>query len=210
MTKKLIPFSLMPASWGLKGKSYRIAEAEYYFEGFELENALLDIHSNEYTELDIKQKRIDIKKKYNKITEKEYYREMVELISDPMQKELATLELDYRDGKISEIEFDKKSHTIQKKPWHRVIKLEFNPKVSLEGSFELDWNEFFITELEEAGYKGHTPDDIVNKWFIDICKNVAEEEFKDINENGDPDANFEAAKRWSHDTPIKDGKRSYK
>lgn len=200
----------MPASWGLKGKSYKIAEAEYYFEGFELENALLDIKSDEFTTPELSHKKLDLKKKYNKITEKEYYRELTELITDPIQKELAILELDFKDGKISEIEFDKKSHTIRNESWHRIIKLEFNPKISPEGSFELDWNDLFIKELEDAGYTGHTPDDIVNKWFISICKNVAEEEFAHLDEPGNPDANFEAAKRWSQESNIGGGKKSYK
>jgi hypothetical protein len=210
MTKKLIPFNLMPASWGLRGKSYKIAEAEYYYEGFELENELLNINSLELKESEVLQKKLDIKKKYNKITDKEYYRELTELITDPIQKELAILELDFKDGKISEIEYDKKSHTIQNKSWHRILKLEFNPKISPEGSFELDWNDLFVKELEEAGYTGHTPDDIVNKWFISICKNVAAEEFGDLNSGGDSDANFEAAKRWSQEPDMGNGKRSYK
>ena len=38
MAKKTkLPFSMMPASWGLKGKTRAIAEAEYYYDGEELE-----------------------------------------------------------------------------------------------------------------------------------------------------------------------------
>ena len=44
MAKKTkLPFSMMPASWGLKGKSRAIAEAEYYYDGEELEKALAAI-----------------------------------------------------------------------------------------------------------------------------------------------------------------------
>ena len=31
--KLKVPFSMMPASWGLKGKTRAIAEAEYYYVG---------------------------------------------------------------------------------------------------------------------------------------------------------------------------------
>ena len=31
--RRLIPFDFMPASWGLNGKVYEKAKAEYYFEG---------------------------------------------------------------------------------------------------------------------------------------------------------------------------------
>ena len=34
---------MMPASWELKGKTRAIAEAEYYYEGEELEKVLADI-----------------------------------------------------------------------------------------------------------------------------------------------------------------------
>ena len=36
---------MMPASWGLKGKTRAIAEAEYYYEGEELEKALAEINA---------------------------------------------------------------------------------------------------------------------------------------------------------------------
>ena len=34
-----IPFGWLPASWGLKGKSRELAEAEYYLSGYELDIA---------------------------------------------------------------------------------------------------------------------------------------------------------------------------
>ena len=44
MAKKTkLPFSMMPASWGLKGKTRAIAEAEYYYEGEELEEVLAEL-----------------------------------------------------------------------------------------------------------------------------------------------------------------------
>ena len=44
MSKKTkLPFSMMPVSWGLKGKTRAIAEAEYYYEGEELERVLANI-----------------------------------------------------------------------------------------------------------------------------------------------------------------------
>ena len=47
MAKKTkLPFSMMPASWGLKGKSRAVAEAEYYYDGEDLEKALAEINSN--------------------------------------------------------------------------------------------------------------------------------------------------------------------
>ena len=34
---------MMPVSWGLKGKSRLVAEAEYYYEGIHLEKRLAEI-----------------------------------------------------------------------------------------------------------------------------------------------------------------------
>ena len=38
--KTKLPFSMMPASWGLNGKSRLRAEAEYYYAGEDLEKKL--------------------------------------------------------------------------------------------------------------------------------------------------------------------------
>lgn len=67
MSKKqpLIPFSMTPASWGLKGVSRRIAEAEYLYEGEELERKLAEIRcfgddlKRELAAIDFKYGRID-------------------------------------------------------------------------------------------------------------------------------------------------------
>ena len=44
---RLIPFTWMPGSWGLSGKTRQIAEAEYYFEGDSLERELVIIDLGE-------------------------------------------------------------------------------------------------------------------------------------------------------------------
>jgi len=54
--KRYIPFSWLPASWGLHGKVRREAEAAYYFTGYDLDKALIDIEfdDNECVEKQIK------------------------------------------------------------------------------------------------------------------------------------------------------------
>lgn len=42
--QRLIPFHLMPASWGLKGAEYDRAESYYYYEGFELDRKIAKIN----------------------------------------------------------------------------------------------------------------------------------------------------------------------
>ena len=49
------------ASWGLKGKSRAIAEAEYYYDGEELEKALAVIDAETDEEKPVAEIEIDVK-----------------------------------------------------------------------------------------------------------------------------------------------------
>lgn len=196
-----IPFSLLPASWGLKGKTREIAQAEYELTGYELETKILTIRHEDIESDDYKKELAEIDMRYNKITKEQYHRFLANLIKDPAQKELAITELDYREGKIGEIEYSKKCATLRGEPWVNVVKMDFTAKTSLEGSFELDWNEPFVEKLKAEGYTGPTPDNIVNQWFMELCRNIAMEEFDGTgNFTADSEANLEAMKRWSTET----------
>jgi len=54
-----------------------------------------------------------------------------------------------------------------------VLKFDFDPQNPRLGSIELDWNKEFIELLIKSGYTGNTEDEIVDKWFNDICKMIA-------------------------------------
>lgn len=211
MSKKLIPFSAMPGAWGLKGKTRDIAQAEYELEGYELERKLLKIKEDEYTSKEVARREIDIDFKYGKITQMEQLRLLAELIEDDQQRSLAMLELDYQDKKVTDQEFQKQSATIRKEPWVTVLNMDFTGAKSLEGSFELDWNEFFVTQLMESGYQGPTPDAVVNSWFMEVCRNVALEEFDGTGDfTADSQANLDTMKRWNSAQATNDGKTIYK
>lgn len=211
MSKKLVPFHLMPGSWGLKGKTRDIAQAEYELEGYELERRLLQIKEDEYTSKEVARREIDIDFKYGKITQIEQLRALAELIDDDQQRGLAMLELDFRENKITDQEYQKGSATIRKEPWVTVLNMDFSGSKSLEGSFELDWNEFFVTQLTESGYQGPTPDAIVNSWFMEVCRNVALEEFDGTGDfTADSQANLDTMKRWNSGKTTTDGKTIYK
>lgn len=196
-----IPFSLLPASWGLKGKTREIAQAEYELTGYELETKILTIRHEDIESDDYKKELAEIDMRYNKITKEQYHRFLANLIKDPAQKELAITELDYREGKIGEIEYSKKCATLRGEPWVNVVKMDFTAKTSLEGSFELDWNEFFVEKLQGEGYVGPTPDNIVNQWFMELCRTIALEEFDGTgNFTADSEANLDAMKRWNSES----------
>lgn len=198
MTKKLVPFSMYPFSWGLVGKERDKAEANYSLEGYELEKRLLEICKDEHTEKEFTIKESEILFKYNKITQLEHLRVLANLINDENQKKLALLELDYKEKKISEQEYEKGTATLKGEPWVTVIRMDFGGVKSLEGSFELDWNEFFVDNLKKEGYVGPTDDNIVNQWFMEVCRNVAMEEFDGTGDfTADSAANLETVKRWN-------------
>jgi hypothetical protein len=65
--------------------------------------------------------------------------------------------------------------TEKKEPWIAVIDTHVNKENIRNGFFELDWNEYFVLQLREAGYTGETEEAIVDQWFQELCKNVGSE-----------------------------------
>jgi hypothetical protein len=90
--------------------------------------------------------------------------------------------------------------------------MDFSKGHSLEGSFELDWNDQWVEKLKADGYNGPTPDNIVNQWFMELSRNVAMEEFDGTGDfTADSAANLEAVKSWNGNTESLDKRRkSYK
>jgi hypothetical protein len=143
--KKKLPFWVLPASWGLKGKTRSIAEAEYYFEGKELEETLAEINAE-----------------------------------TPEDKEISVLAVKLKHEEISQDAYDKAVATIRKQPWVNVVKMGVDPSNVAAGYFELDWNEEFIEMLHENGYVGQSDEEVVNRWFNDVCRTVLIQEKADL------------------------------
>ena len=211
MTKKLIPFFLWPYSWGMAGKTRQIAEAEYSLVGYDLKIALLDISRDDLTDDEYKRKYYDIQLEYNKITKGEYYLKNIELITDDFQKQLALLEFNFKNSKIGELEYNKQLASLKKEPWVNVVNMDFTKGSSLEGSFELDWNTYFIEKLKKEGYTATTDEAIINQWFMELCRNVALEEFDGTGDfTNDSAANLEAFKKWNNVESLPAGKKGYR
>jgi len=77
-----------------------------------------------------------------------------------------------RQKKISE----KEKATKNKEPYVNVLETHFDPKDPNNGYFELDWNSYFIDELRKAGYTGENEEEIIDKWFKNLCQNVLAED----------------------------------
>lgn len=178
MKKRLIPFDLTPASWGLNGKSYAIAKAEYELEGEELERELMRIMYDEQDD-QFNKKLLELDLKYGRITKAEYDRTYINTLmpKDSKEQKLALLDLDHSERKITDIEYDKEMATINKTPWVTVVKLELEEGKPDFGSMELEWNNFFIDHLKKSGYEGKTEEQIVERWLGELCRNLALEQF---------------------------------
>ena len=68
-----------------------------------------------------------------------------------------------------------KQRAIRKKePWVGVINTHVNSENFRNGFFELDWNEYFVLKLKQEGYgvDGDPDEEIVDRWFRELCANV--------------------------------------
>lgn len=64
----------------------------------------------------------------------------------------------------------------KQEPYIAVLETHVNDQNPRNGFFELDWNEYFVVQLKTAGYYGDTDEEIVNKWFQDLCRGIGAEE----------------------------------
>jgi hypothetical protein len=74
--------------------------------------------------------------------------------------------------------------TSKKEPYIAVLDTQVNPENIRNGFFELDWNEYFIVQLKQAGYAGVSEEEIVDQWFQDLCRNIGAESGVDMQGRG--------------------------
>jgi|TARA_R110000824_G_scaffold55975_9_gene153677 hypothetical protein len=70
-------------------------------------------------------------------------------------------------------------------PYVEVLGLDMDIDNLEQGSFELEWNDKFVSNLLRAGFTGKKDADIVDQWFQTICKNIAMESYEQ--DQADPD-----------------------
>ena len=80
----------------------------------------------------------------------------------------------------------KERATARGEPWVAVLETHINKDNLKNGFFEIDWNDEFVLQLKQAGYgfDGDPVEDIVDRWFRELCKNVASEEGVDMTDRG--------------------------
>jgi hypothetical protein len=69
---------------------------------------------------------------------------------------------------------EKEKATMKKEPWVGVLNTHVNKENVRNGFFELDWNDHFIVQLRNEGYgvEGDKDEEIVDRWFRELCANV--------------------------------------
>ena len=78
----------------------------------------------------------------------------------------------------------KEAATAKNEPYIAVLDTKVNPENPRNGFFELDWNEQFVLQLKVAGYFGDTDEEIVDRWFQDLCRNIGNETGVDMDRRG--------------------------
>jgi hypothetical protein len=71
---------------------------------------------------------------------------------------------------------EKAQATKDNKPWVAVLDTQVNADNIKNGFFELDWNNEFIEQLLDAGYKGESNEEIVDQWFKTIVTQMLQED----------------------------------
>ena len=84
-----------------------------------------------------------------------------------------------KDKRLEALMKEKEEATKSGEAWVAVLDTKINEDNIRNGFFELDWNNEFIEQLLDAGYKGETNEEIVDGWFKDIARNVLAEEGMD-------------------------------
>jgi hypothetical protein len=171
--KKLIPFKWLPAAWGLSGKSFDRAEAEYYNDGYDLKKRIIEI---DYTGKDLEIELLRLDNEEGLLDDYDFAMKSAELLLTGEELELRKLEIDHVADKITDNEYQKKVANIKKEPFICIIDSQYESAEGINGlTFEFDWNEHWIKELIEHGYSGVNEDHIIQQWFDDLCRSVISE-----------------------------------
>jgi hypothetical protein len=113
---------------------------------------------------------------------------MIERIKQFFKRKPSQAQIEAEAKKYAEVVTEtlppKEAATLKKEPYVAVLNTHINEDNIRNGFFELDWNEYFIVKLREAGYTGDTEEVIVDAWFKDLCRDVAMEENVNMSQRG--------------------------
>ena len=70
---------------------------------------------------------------------------------------------------------EKEKATARGEPFVKVVEVNIDPENPGQGYFELDWNQLFVAQLLEAGYSVKDEEEIIDSWFTNLCRGIAED-----------------------------------
>jgi hypothetical protein len=98
-------------------------------------------------------------------------------ITEQKLKEAADAEAKAELAKLT----PKERATRKGEPWVSVLDTHVNKDNVRNGFFELDWNDAFVVQLKQEGYgyDGDPDEEIVDRWFRDLARNILSDEGQD-------------------------------
>jgi hypothetical protein len=122
-----------------------------------------------------------MKKIIDKIFGLEKLKAEKELLQEARDKAVAETVRAQKEAELAKMT-PKERATAREEPYVAVLDTHVNKENVRNGFFELDWNEYFIVQLRQAGYgyEGDKEEEIVDRWFRDLARNVLAEEGQDI------------------------------
>lgn len=106
------------------------------------------------------------------------------------------------DSAKSKKKSDKELATERDEPYIAILNMEVDPNDISSGAFEFDWNDKFIANLQRAGYRGKTDNDLVDQWFQTVCRNVVLETYEQAQA-------IENSSRFTQSRDIGNGRREH-
>ena len=113
------------------------------------------------------------------MTDEEIKRSEARQIENERDMEERFAEIDREFNRITQDEYEKKIATLNGEPYVKVLDIDLDDNAPGAGFFELDFNEHFVEYLANSGYEGVEPEQIVDNWFNDLCKNIVLSELED-------------------------------
>ena len=91
---------------------------------------------------------------------------------DRLEAELDAAKKQLEEKSKQDDKSEKEIATENKEPYVTILAVDVDKEDPSYGSFELDWNEYFILKLQRMGYPGDTDEVIVDLWFQSVCRNI--------------------------------------
>lgn len=104
---------------------------------------------------------------------------------DKLEAELDAAKKQLEEKTKQEDKSEKDVATENKEPFVTILAVDVDNEDPSYGSFELDWNEYFISKLRSMGYPGDTDEVVIDLWFQSVCRNILIETWEQDQANQD-------------------------